>query len=277
MKAHEHVSRIFVVVAIAALVLILGVNTGRASTITLSTQISGTINGEPIAAKGGGAIDPLTGFFIDGAVDDTTGRLDSNLLFTSIPSTFPVIAYDKSWKSKNHAQVAIAMFGGYNFIDIGATDFDFTSTTTYPNGDTITAIGSIRMPAIGHISQEMTMSGFYNGPLNIVTALGTTDLIKPDGAGHAVRTGQEVLILSDGSQLVAQETMSIDFMDPTLQLPFAEFLQIDLLTYKFDPGTSVLTISTQSTMKPVPAPATILLFGTGIAGLAGTRFRRRKH
>lgn len=27
---------------------------------------------------------------------------------------------------------------------------------------------------------------------------------------------------------------------------------------------------------PVPEPATMLLFGTGVAGLAGSRFRRRK-
>jgi len=42
------------------------------------------------------------------------------------------------------------------------------------------------------------------------------------------------------------------------------------------PGTSAPRLYADVSSTAVPAPATILLFGTGIAGLVGTRIRRKK-
>lgn len=73
---------------------------------------------------------------------------------------------------------------------------------------------------------------------------------------------------------VTVDLIALGLLDQTIGLDFN-------LTYNFDDTTfdamlSISNINISQSAAPVPEPATMLLLGTGIAGLIGTRIRKKR-
>lgn len=107
---------------------------------------------------------------------------------------------------------------------------------------------------------------------------------------------EAVIDLDDRGHLVSAQAFNINGSSPVLlgarnnsvdgDLFFAssegghavlpELLYMNLAGFGMDNGTTIYLDNITIEHNPVPEPATMLLFGTGIAGLAGRKLRRKK-
>lgn len=94
------------------------------------------------------------------------------------------------------------------------------------------------------------ISGFYGGPLS-----------GPDSSSFL-----------DGQVGWSQISTTLS----TSGSHFLGFYVSDLFDANLDTALLVDNIQLTSDVAPVPEPATMILFGTGIAGIVGARFRRKK-
>lgn len=140
-------------------------------------------------------------------------------------------------------------------------------------------------------TRSLDLAGYFSQGtivgINFNTIVGQTYLVQFDMAGNPDKTYDKAMIgaavgdvahnfsfsqAGNTRQNMGWETMSFTFTatDTTSQLKFGD------VTGASDQAWGAALDNVRADVAPVPEPATMLLFGTGILGLAGSRCRRKK-
>jgi hypothetical protein len=252
---------IFIVVSFAS--------TAGALPLTTGINISGMINGEVIAGTGISITD------IDTGVSQTT------IVFTSIPNGFDVIAYGKSHKTKHHPKKAMEIAGAVNLDTLSPAGYDFTTTMTYENGDTIVSSGQVRAdPHDPHTDfYSLVLQGSYTGPTNAVDILPATATLSSIASGKVSMADKETIVLSDGGTITLKEVGTFTLLNSDAVLPFDELLHVTVDHVSFDPDTMTLQLNTTAQISPAPevpaiTPLSFLLALLSLFGLGAIAMRK---
>ncbi|MDD5063288.1 MAG: PEP-CTERM sorting domain-containing protein [Phycisphaerae bacterium] len=229
-------------------------------TLTTEILISGTINGEALAGTGTSILN------LDNGYANTT------IQFTSIPTSFDIVAYGKSWKTKHHPKKPPVFALAANFDDLSPTGYSFETTIMYDGGlGILVNTGQVVPTAWNEDRYELDVQGTYSGYLGGVgiQAFGGRFENVISVPGDIFMTDTEVIDFGNGNTLGLTETGTFTlFSGATLPVD-PQFLIFDEVIVSFDPSSGILNLDTQALF--VPEPTTLFLFGLG-----GLLFRRRK-
>jgi hypothetical protein len=225
------------------------------------------------------------------------------VLALTVGSVGSAAALTINFSSVDGATIAFAGNGTFSFPDSG---YDFTVTsvdggtgaTVGLHGQLVGTftIGSITSSNIGGIIyQTATVSG--SGTFNILDGSNTlvASLAWPDINTLKYSTANSTGTLNFGSianLVVSDSYQTLGGLNPDLLFLVDNSPATITLTFTFlgtNKGKSLSDLMTQSaatgysgnvsadfTAFPVPAPATLLLLGTGLVGLMGLRYRRKR-
>lgn len=227
-----------------------------------------------------------TGLFLCG-LNGLANATGVSIYVDSAPNVYGSPDYP-SWETQAFASAAngtfINMANGINTDNIGTTNFEIQDEVVYSFGDLgkrLTWIYWIDGETIENLTGNFEISllntwdgdelDFYNDYYGS-TWLVPTQWVNYDKDGDGITDG---VIGTAGMAwwgaygVNTQEALDADLAAWGLADESWEFIA------KLN-GEEFSITSERTSSAPVPEPATMLLFGTGIAGLAGSRFRRKK-
>ncbi len=231
--------------------------TAGAYQLTTTINVSGTINGEVIAG---------TGISI---VDTNAGVSQTTIVFSSIPSGFNPITYGKSWKTKHHPKIGQEdpIWCAVNLNTLSPAGYDFMTTMTYENGDSIVSTGQVRASYPDNDSYSLVLQGNYTGPTNVVDILPATATLSSIAPGKVSMVDNETIVLSNSSAITLKEVGTFTLQNLTAVLTCDELLHVTVDHVNFDPNTKTLQLNTTaqfSPATPIPVNQNIGLYDTSI-------------
>ena len=243
----------------------------NAAPIIVDISITGIINGSTLSGSGTATKDTVTGITL------------ASIEFASIPNSFDVVAYGKSWSTKHHPAHPVNLNGAEGFGSLSPSGYNFSTTISYDGGlGTLISSGSYTASALPGIdyTYNLDIQGFYAGPLGAVGIVTSPALFSNDiGAPGSIHMHDvETILYSDGSTLGLTEVGTF-ILNSGAVLPLdRQFLTVDIISAGFDTASSILTLNTRSTFA-VPSPSTLslsllsllvlMLRRTNVSGSAG--------
>lgn len=230
--------------------------TSFASLLTTNITITGNINGSAISGSGLSTSDTITG------IADTT------IVFSALPTDFPVIAYGKSWKTKHHKNYAVSTGGRKNFRELSPSGYSFDTLITYDSGlGTLHNTGSVVATGVNTDSYTLDIQGSYAGSIDPIGVKTSPALFLnvAGSPGDISMIDREIIEYATGPDLGLTEigTFSL-FSGATLPLE-PDYLIVDVFSFSFDSNTNTLSLITQAS--ETPEPTTILLLMIGLLGI----------
>jgi len=161
------------------------------------------------------------------------------------------------------------MVSGVTFTTLGGGEM--TTLEPCPNGTKCLT----SFPLLGG-AREVFRAVFAVGANFVSVDLG--DFFSPDSPPDLDQDKVFLRIFDASSMLISEVTEDQDFNDPfdtlTRTAPFIAFAEFGTFSPPSDDGNSVF--ADNFTFNPVPEPASLILLGSGLAGLAAWRFRRQQ-
>lgn len=215
----------------------------------------------------------IINFTIEGTYDKTLlDNTGNNALFSASDSFNILGSYNNglqpSVETKGNGITTLAD------ISLFGTSLDYSSVvnltssipladidTNYPSSDISLAVDAIKN---GEYVTEATINPF--------TGINLSQQLTLD-----VFTNYTHLYLSNAKDLINNAQTLSGFIEYNYHEEVTGSGAFTTRTWKYDTiDLNINSFHTSTAPSPVPEPATMLMFGTGLAGLAGTRLRRKK-
>jgi len=216
-----------------------------------SVEISGTINGEPIAGTGQMIEDPRTSTAI------------TTITFTQTPPTWLIPMKGKSWKSRHHPKNPGEIGPDtMSLNELSPEGYDFETRITYTGYEgAITSFGSVRPGSF-----EATLGGTYLGPnnVNVIGIYPAYEYFWSTEPGVVKSIVTETLLLDDGTKMSLTETKTFRLLNRNAMLTKDQLLLIKTEALNYNEDTKTINLVTKPIMMSYDYIPSIIFLSTGI-------------